>query len=150
MSSMPTALPAPAAREAASNRARPAAAMAGDRPGSGRATGKRTSVASAPAQMKTARSATPAATAVASEQTIKAAPWSEPRKALIRLVYGSATMRLSGDGVAMASAVRASGNQAYGLAAATSVNGANSSPMTRRWAAASRPARAAITLSNRG
>ena len=74
--------------------------------------GKRTSAASAPDQMKTARSATPARRAAASEQTTRAAPWSDPRNAVIRLVYGSHTMRLSGVGVAMASAVRASGNQA--------------------------------------
>ena len=67
-------------------RAAPAAAMPGDRPGSGRAAGNRTSVASAPAQTKTARSATPARRAAASEQTTRAAPWSEPRKAVISLV----------------------------------------------------------------
>ena len=60
--------------------------------------------ASAPAQTKTARSATPARRAAASEQTTRAAPWSDPRKAVIRLVYGSQTMRLSGDGVAISSA----------------------------------------------
>ena len=59
-------------------------------------------------------------------------------------------MRLSGEGVAIASADRSSGNQANGLVAATVVNGAKSAPMARRCAAASRPARAATTLSNRG
>ena len=66
--------------------------------------------------MKTARSATPARRAAASEQTTSAAPWSEPRKAVIRLVYGSQTMRLSGDGVAISSAVRAVGEPGEGMA----------------------------------
>ena len=78
MSSIPT--------DAASNKARPAAAMAGERPGSGRAVGNRTSVASAPDQTNTARSATPASRAAASEHTTRAAPWSEPRKAVISFV----------------------------------------------------------------
>ena len=59
-------------------------------------------------------------------------------------------MRLSGEGVAISVAVRSSGNQAYGWAAATRVNGAMSAPSTVRWAGASRPARAARTFSNSG
>ncbi len=86
MSSIPMPARRPEADEAAASAARPAAAMAGDRPGSGRAVGNRTSVASDPDQMKTARSAMPALRAAASEQTTSAAPWSEPRKAHIRLV----------------------------------------------------------------
>ena len=59
-------------------------------------------------------------------------------------------MRLSGEGVAISSALRTSGNQAYGFAAATSVKGAISRPMAARWASASRPARDARTFSNSG
>ena len=76
----------PAAAEAAANSASPAARMAGERPGSGREATNRTSTASAPDQTNTARSATPARRAAASEQTSTAAAWSEPRKAVIRLV----------------------------------------------------------------
>ena len=105
--------------------------------GRARAVGNRTSVASAPDHTKTARSATPARRAAASEQTTSAAPWSDPRKAVIRLVYGSQTMRLSGEGVAISSALRPAGNHAYGWPAATSVNGANSRP----WPAGGGPRR---------
>src|SRR5665213_317121 len=148
MSSTPT--DRPAASVAAANRAWPAARMAGDRPGSGRALTKRTSTASDPDHTNTARSATPARRAAASEQTTRAADWSDPRKAVIRLVYGSHTIRLSGEGVAISPAVRRWGNHAYGWAAATSVNGAISSPITVRCAGAFRPARAANTFSNSG
>ena len=88
MSSITDARPRSAGRRSRRLRdtARPAAAMAGERPGSGRAVGNRTSVASAPDQMKTARSATPARRAAAREQTTRAAPWSDPRNAVIRLV----------------------------------------------------------------
>ena len=47
-------------------------------------------------------------------------------------VYGSATIRLPGEGVAISVAERASGNHAVGWRAATSVKGANRSPMARR------------------
>ena len=79
-----------------------------------------------------------------------AAPWSDPRNAVISLVYGSHTMRLSGEGVAISAASRRTGNQAKGLSAATAVNGAISPPMARRWPGASWPALEASTLSNIG
>ena len=76
----------PVPRSAASNSARPAAAIAGEVPGSGREAGNRTSTALDPDQTNTERSATPALRAAASEHTTSAAPWSDPRKAFIRLV----------------------------------------------------------------
>ena len=66
------------------------------------------------------------------------------------LVYGSATIRLSGEGVATSAAERSVGNQAIGLAAATRVKGASRVPRNSRCPGAVRPAREASTLSNRG
>jgi hypothetical protein len=64
--------------------------------------------------------------------TRTAAAWSIVRIALRYFVYGNPTMRFCGVTVISSSAERATANQAYGLAAATSVNGANSRPRDRR------------------
>ena len=58
---------------------------AADAPGSGRADGSHTSLASAPAHTKTG-SLTPAARARAKEVTMTAAPWSTPSIAFMRFV----------------------------------------------------------------
>ena len=63
---------------------------------------------------------------------INAAAWSVWMLAFISFGYGKPIMRLSGVTVRISSAVRASGDHAYGLVAATAEKPAHSSD-TRRW-----------------
>src|SRR5207302_6069475 len=108
---------------ARANTARPMAAMAGEECRSARSDTNRWSWASAPAHGNTQRSSgTPAALAASTEHMIRAAAWSVSRLAFMALVYGKPIIRLSDVTVAMSSAVLASRDQAFGLAAATSLN----------------------------
>ena len=95
-------------------------------------------------------SGTPSARARAREHAITAAPWSTSSTAFMYFVYGKATMRFAGVGVAISSALRRIGNQAWGFAAATSVIGASSAPSRRRCSSRLQPRRARQAFSNSG
>ena len=85
----------------------PAAAMAGELAKSWRSVRNGTSWASPAPWRKTQRSrGTPKASACSAEHMSSAPAWSTVAFELISLVYGKATIRLSGLGVPMASAVR--------------------------------------------
>src|SRR2546423_7742941 len=102
--------------------ARPAVRMAGDECRSARSETNQWSNASAPDQGKTHfSSGTPVERAASTEHRMTAADWSVSRLAFIALVYGNPIHRLSAVTVAMSDAVRASGDQAFGLVAATSL-----------------------------
>ena len=93
-------------------------------------------------------SGTPHASAVARVTSRLAAAMSTSMKAVIRLVYGVATIRLSGAGRASSPAVRAVLNQASGVAAATRVSRAIS-PASRSRSAAAAPRAAHRACSRR-
>src|SRR5439155_23131685 len=106
----------------------PARRIAGDETKSARDDTHQWSWASAPANGNTQRSrGTPAASAAPAEQTISAAAWSVWMLAFISFGYGKPIMRLSSVTVRISSAVRASGNHAYGLPAATALKRAHRS-----------------------
>lgn len=83
--------------------------------------------------------AMPSRSAASADASTTAADRSTSIMATSRLVYGNATMRLSGPGPTSSTGDHALGNQAYGLAAATSVMGANSSPRAARCSSTPRP-----------
>ena len=58
---------------------------------------------------------------------------------IMYFVYGYPTMRFSGVAVMISSADRATRNHAFGFFAASSVNGANSSPRSSRYSSSPTP-----------
>ena len=92
----------------------------------------------------------PRSRATSTEVSTSAADWSVFKIALRYLVYGNETIRFVGVGVTSSSAVRAVGNQACGLAAATSVKRAISRPTTSMCSDNERPWWARRALSKIG
>ncbi|MFC6895614.1 hypothetical protein ACFQGX_09075 [Nonomuraea dietziae] len=78
------------------------------------------------------------------ETSASAAAWSTSMTATVFLVYGQPTKRLPGPGVTSSDGVCAVRCQAWGLTAATSVKGANSSPLEARSSAI--PSRRAVSM----
>src|SRR5438067_1420784 len=142
-----SSMPAPASSSAAC----PARRMAGEEWRSARSDTNQWSWASAPDHGKTQRSwGTPEARAASTEHMIRAAAWSVSRLAFMALVYGKPISRLSAETVAISSAVFAVGDQAWGLADATSLKRAHSEAILSWWASIDSPAAARRAFSKTG
>ena len=87
---------------------------------------------------------TPSRSAAAADISSTAAPWLTFSLATMYRVYGSAMSRFASVGVTSSAALRSTGADACGLAAATRVNGANSAPI-----AAAYSSRVCLSLARR-
>src|SRR5436853_1316692 len=130
---------------------RPHAPTAGDERRSARSDTNQWSWPSAPAWMNTQRSSgTPADRAAATEHSTRAAAWSVWMLAFISFRYGKPIILLSAEGVRISSGVRATRDQAAGLAAATSEKRDHSLEIFSWWAPTDSSAAARMAFSNTG